>query len=47
MDKAEMKKMEKKARIERLKAAGWRRERFCGERYQALAEKALAELESE
>jgi len=45
VDKEEMKKVELKARIERLKAVGWRRERFCVERYQVLAEKALGELE--
>ncbi|KAL2041370.1 hypothetical protein N7G274_005752 [Stereocaulon virgatum] len=33
-----------KARIARLKAAGWRRERFVPERYQELCEEALAEL---
>jgi len=37
--------VELKARIERLKADGWRRERFNGERYQLLADKAISELE--
>jgi hypothetical protein len=45
VEKDEMKKVELRARIEKLKAAGWRRERFRGERYQLLAEKALGELE--
>jgi hypothetical protein len=33
-----------KARIARLKAGGWRRERFVPEKYQDLCEEALAEL---
>ena len=33
-----------KARIERLKAKGWERERFAPERYQRLCERALDEL---
>lgn len=45
VEKEEWKKVELKARIEGLKSAEWRRERFSGGRYQALAEKALEELE--
>ena len=33
-----------KSRIVRLKAAGWRRERFRPEMYEALCERALDEL---
>ena len=41
----EAKKVELRARIERLKAGGWARKRFDGSLYQALCEKALVELE--
>ena len=41
----EMKKVELRARIERLKEGGWKRERFDGRRYQELCGKALGELE--
>jgi len=33
-----------KARVARLKATGWRRERFRPDRYQELCERALEEL---
>lgn len=45
MDMEEMKKAELKARVERLRVNGWKRERFDAERYQRLCEQALAELE--
>jgi hypothetical protein len=41
----EMKRVELRARIERLKEGGWKRERFDGRRYQELCDKALRELE--
>lgn len=44
MDMVEMKKAELKARIERLRETGWKRERFDAERYQRLCGHALAEL---
>ncbi|MCJ1478501.1 hypothetical protein MMC13_007181 [Lambiella insularis] len=40
----EGRRLEKRARIEKLKAKEWRRERFRPERYQELCAKALAEL---
>ena len=43
-DDEEARARDLKARIARLKAAGWRRERFAPERYQDLCEEALAEL---
>ncbi|KAI9834757.1 MAG: hypothetical protein M1819_002843 [Sarea resinae] len=36
--------VEKRARIERLRANGWKRERYCGARYEDLCQRALAEL---
>jgi hypothetical protein len=45
VNKDEMKRVELRARIEKLKADGWQRKRFDGRRYQALCEKALVELE--
>jgi hypothetical protein len=45
MDMAELRKVELKARIERLREAGWKRGRFDGEKYRRLCEQALAELE--
>ena len=43
-DDEEARARDLKARIARLKAAGWRRERFAPEKYQDLCEEALAEL---
>lgn len=43
-DDEEARARDLKARIARLKAIGWRRERFAPERYQDLCEEALAEL---
>ena len=37
----EMKRVEMRERIRRLKESGWKRERFDGERYRVLCEKAL------
>jgi DNA polymerase IIIc chi subunit len=39
----EKRKQEVRARIERLRENGWRRERFDGARYKALCERALGE----
>jgi len=35
---------ERRARIERLRVTGWKRERFVPERYEELCARALAEL---
>lgn len=40
----EAKAADLRVRTERLKAGGWKRERFAPERYQDLCERALAEL---
>jgi hypothetical protein len=40
-----LKKAELQARVERLRKAGWKRERFDVERYQKLCDQALAELD--
>lgn len=40
----EMRSIELRARIERLRADGWRRPRFDASRYEALRERALADL---
>jgi hypothetical protein len=45
VDADEMKKIELRSRIERLKAGGWKRTRFDGSQYQVLCEKATVELE--
>lgn len=45
VDMSELKKIDLKARRERLREAGWKRERFQGEKYRRLCEQALAELE--
>lgn len=45
MDMGELRKAELKARIERLRETGWKRERFDAERYQKLCDRALAELD--
>jgi len=45
VDKEEMRRVELRARIARLKEGGWKRERFDGEKYQVLCDKALAELD--
>ncbi|KAH8602546.1 hypothetical protein B0O99DRAFT_679540 [Bisporella sp. PMI_857] len=44
IDADEIKRVDLRARIERLKEAGWRRERFNPERYQNLCDNALEEL---
>ena len=41
----EMKKARLRARIERLKENGWKRERFDGSKYQLLCERAMREFE--
>ena len=45
MGEAEAKRVELKARIDRLREKGWSRERFNGRRYENLCERALEELE--
>lgn len=45
INKEELKKVELRERIARLKAGGWKRREFDSERYKALCEKALAEVE--
>jgi hypothetical protein len=45
LDRKEMKKVEIKERIRRLKEGGWKRERFEGERYRVLCQMALEEVE--
>ncbi|TAQ89719.1 hypothetical protein B7494_g1958 [Chlorociboria aeruginascens] len=44
VDKDAVKKMQLQNRIERLRKQGWKRERFCGERYRVLCERALGDL---
>jgi hypothetical protein len=41
---AEVRAVERKERLKRLKAGGWKRERFCPERYQEIARRAMTEL---
>lgn len=43
----EMRALDVKARIERLRACGWKRARFDAERYERLRENALADMGSE
>lgn len=43
VSREEVLKVELQERIRRLKEQGWKRERFNGERYQVLCERALAE----
>lgn len=43
VSREEMAKVELRERIRRLKETGWKRERFNGERYKVLCEKALME----
>lgn len=45
MDMDELRKAELKARVERLRETGWKKERFEAQRYQNLCEQALAELD--
>jgi hypothetical protein len=45
LERKEMKKVEIRERIRRLKEGGWRRERFEGERYRVLCQMALEEVE--
>jgi hypothetical protein len=45
VSREEVMKVELRERINRLKERGWKRERFDGERYQVLCERALAEVE--
>ena len=40
----EARELDRKVRIERLRASGWVRERFCAERCEELCRRALAEL---
>ena len=40
----ETKTLDRKARIQALKASGWKRDRYRPERYQELCAKALSEL---
>ena len=41
---AEVRAVERMERLKRLKARGWQRERFCPEKYQEVAKRAMAEL---
>jgi len=43
VSREEMLKVELRERIRRLKEVGWKRERFDGERYKVLCERALME----
>jgi hypothetical protein len=45
MDMNELRKAELKARVERLRETGWKKERFDAQRYQNLCEQAFAELD--
>lgn len=43
VSREEMVKVELRERIRRLREGGWKRERFNGERYRVLCERALVE----
>ena len=45
VSREEVREVDLRERISRLKEGGWRRERFDGERYRCLCEKALGEVE--
>lgn len=45
VSREEVMKVELRERINRLKERGWKRERFDGERYRVLCEKALSEVQ--
>ena len=45
LERKEVKKVEIRERIRRLKEGGWKRERFEGERYRVLCQMALEEVE--
>jgi hypothetical protein len=45
VSREEVMKVELRERINRLKEGGWKRERFDGERYRALCERALGEIQ--
>lgn len=45
MDMMELRRVDLKARIEKWREVGWKRERFNGEKYRKLCEQALAELD--
>jgi hypothetical protein len=44
VNKEEMRRIELRMRIERLKKVGWKRERFDGERYRTLCKEVIAEI---
>jgi hypothetical protein len=45
ISREEVMKVELRERINRLKEKGWKRERFDGERYRLLCERALDEVQ--